>query len=262
MTVIERLSSSLNHRDTSANIVLALGIIRTRDSNAVRELVEHLTDKNKRLASDCIKTLYEIGEREPKLIADYVDEFAALLTSKTQRLVWGGMCALDCCASVKPEDVHAHLKAILKAADGESVIARDHAVTILTKLSTGKHAQECVPLMLDIIRTAPINQWPTYAEKAASVAPSAEREALAALIFRRLPSITAHKTKSMRMQKLLKLLNHDYADDADSQDWIRSVWKTKAISEPDTKSPKINPENPHHPRNRGSLRTFVPDFIS
>ena len=87
LSVIDKLASFLNHRDTSANIVLALGIIRTHDVNAVRELVEHLTDKNKRLASDCIKTLYEIGEREPKMIADYVDEFAALLASKTQRLV-------------------------------------------------------------------------------------------------------------------------------------------------------------------------------
>ncbi|MDP4198042.1 MAG: hypothetical protein Q8922_01275 [Bacteroidota bacterium] len=206
MNVIERLSSSRGERDNAADIALAEDITLTRDVKAVRELVEHLADKNKRLASDCIKTLYEIGEREPKLIAEYTDEFATLLTSKHQRLVWGGMCALDCCASVKPEEVHAHLAAILKAADGESVIARDHAITILATLSAGKHARECVPLMLDIIRTAPINQWPTYVEKAEPVAKGEDRDTLKKIVAHRLPEIREHKSKTIRMEKVLHRL--------------------------------------------------------
>jgi len=69
MNVIDRLSSSLGDRDNVANIALAEDIVRSKDVNAIRELVEHLQDKDKRLSSDCIKTLYEIGERESKLIA-------------------------------------------------------------------------------------------------------------------------------------------------------------------------------------------------
>src|SRR6266550_3796169 len=103
MTVLDRLSSVRGERDNVADIALAEDIVRTKDTAAIRELVEHLQEKNVRLQSDCVKTLYEVGEREPKLIGKYTDDFAALLTSTNQRLVWGAVTALDACASANPE---------------------------------------------------------------------------------------------------------------------------------------------------------------
>jgi len=206
MNVIDRLSSSLGDSDNAANISVAEDIVKTKDASAIRELVEHLHDKNKRLQSDCIKTLYEIGEREPKLIAKYTDDFAELLCDKNQRLVWGAMTALDGCASANPEGVFAWLSEILKAADGESVIARDHAVSILAKLTKGKHAAKCFPILLDMVKTSPVNQLPSYAEKAAEVVPPNAKSSLAKLIEKRMIDVKKHPAKQKRLEKVLKRL--------------------------------------------------------
>jgi hypothetical protein len=206
MSVLERLSSMRGERDNVADVALAEEIVLAKNKKAVAELAGHLGDKNKRLVSDCLKTLYEVGEREPKMIAAYVDEFAALLASKTQRHVWGAATALNMAASANPEAVYAHLKAILEAAEGESVIARDHAVHILRKLCSAGHNKQCFPILLRVISTAPVNQWPTYAEQAGEVAEGGQRQKLAEIVQSRMASITEHKTKTARMQKLLKKL--------------------------------------------------------
>lgn len=203
---MERLSSMRGERDNVSDIALAEEIVKTRNTKAIAELVAHLGDKNKRVASDCIKTLYEVGEREPKLIADYVGEFAALLSSKTQRLVWGAMCALDGCASAAPDDAFAHLPAIVKAAEGESVIARDHAVSILAKLCSAGHAKKCMPILLEIVRTCPVNQLPSYMETAARVVEQKDRAVLMAIAVDRSEDVAAYPAKQKRIEKVLRAL--------------------------------------------------------
>jgi hypothetical protein len=204
MTVVERLSSVRGERDNVADIALAEDIVRTKDTAAICELVEHLGAKNARLQGDCIKTLYEVGEREPKLIGKYTDEFALLLTSKNQRLVWGAVTALDACADANPEGVHAHLDAIVKVANGESVIARDHAVKILVKLIAGKHAEECLPILLQIVKSAPVNQLPTYGEEAERVLKEESRTKLSKILRARLGELEGAKLK--RTEKTIKKL--------------------------------------------------------
>jgi len=204
MSVIERLSSVRGERDNISDIALAEDIVRTKDTAAIRELVENLHAKNARLQGDCIKTLYEAGDREPKLIGKYTDEFASLLTSKNQRLVWGAVTALDACTSANPEGVYAHLDAIIKAANGESVIARDHAVKILVKLLSGKHAEECLPILFKIIKAAPINQFPTYGEEAERALKGDDRKKLAKILRARLDEAEGAKLK--RTEKTIKKL--------------------------------------------------------
>ena len=94
MTIIKLIASSQGQKGNEANIVLAKQISMTNNKNAVQELVDNLTNKDKNIQSDCIKTLYELGYLKPKLIADYCSEFIKLLTSKNNRIVWGSMIAL------------------------------------------------------------------------------------------------------------------------------------------------------------------------
>src|SRR5262245_25358835 len=98
MSVLEELASALGRRDEVPNQELAAAIVRAKNKAAVAELVENLGNKNKAIQSDCIKVLYEVGEREPKLIAAHAAAFGELLASKQQRLVWGAMTALDAIA--------------------------------------------------------------------------------------------------------------------------------------------------------------------
>jgi len=69
MSVLTKLATALNRRDEIPNQALAEEIVKKHDVSAVRELVDNLSDPDKGIQSDCIKVLYEIGQRDPKLIA-------------------------------------------------------------------------------------------------------------------------------------------------------------------------------------------------
>src|SRR5690349_24557794 len=112
MSILTQLASALGRNDEVPNQVLARQIADSEDRGAVRELIENLSNKNKDIRSDCIKVLYEIGALKPDLIADNVDSFVALLKSKNNRLVWGGMTALGAVADRKPADIWKHIDAI------------------------------------------------------------------------------------------------------------------------------------------------------
>ena len=94
MSVLDQLASSLGRRDEAPNQELARTLATAKDKKGIRKLAENLWNRDKNIQSDCIKVLYEIGALEPKLIADYADDFVKCLRSKNNRLVWGGMTAL------------------------------------------------------------------------------------------------------------------------------------------------------------------------
>src|SRR5689334_1070364 len=104
MSILPKLAYSLGQRDEKPNVELAKQIVGKKDKKAVAELVEHLSDKKKDIAHDCIKVIYEIGALEPKLIAPYAKEFMAQLDSKNNRMQWGAMTALGSIVKEKPAD--------------------------------------------------------------------------------------------------------------------------------------------------------------
>ena len=166
MTILNKLATSLGRRDEVPNQLLAAGIVRRKDERAVQELIQNLSHRDKGIQSDCIKVLYEIGESAPLLIAPHYKVFGALLESRNNRLVWGAMTALDAIAALEPKGTYGLLGKVLKATDEGSVITRDHAVGILTKLASNKqYTAKCFPLFLEQLRTCPNNQLPMYAER-------------------------------------------------------------------------------------------------
>ena len=170
MSILNKLASSLGRRDEIPNQELAKQIVKEKDRKAVKELVENLSGKSKSIQSDCIKVLYEIGELKPELIAPYCAEFAGILESKNNRLAWGAMTALDAIALHNSEDIYKLLPRIVAAADNGSVITRDHAVGILSKLGTIKsYSSDCFPLLMEQLIKCPVNQLPMYVEKSAAV---------------------------------------------------------------------------------------------
>jgi len=93
MSVIDKLATSLSRRDELPNKELAQEIVGNKDAAAVKELVQNLRNKNKGIQGDCIKTLYEVAETEPTLVAIYVNDILALLHSNNNRMQWGAMTA-------------------------------------------------------------------------------------------------------------------------------------------------------------------------
>ena len=88
MTVLDKLASSLNRNDEMPNQELAEQIVQENDKKSVKELINNLYNPDKNIQSDCIKVLYEIGERKPSLISEYADKFIALLNENNNRLIW------------------------------------------------------------------------------------------------------------------------------------------------------------------------------
>lgn len=168
MSVIGHLASSQQRQDDKLNIELAEEIIRTKNLNWVKELVENLNNKNKDIQSDCIKALYEIGEHEaPEMIAPYAIDFIKLLESKNNRLIWGAMTALDSIVKVQHKVIFENLSIILKSIEKGSVITIDHGVGILAKLSAhSEYNHDAFPLLIEQLKRCPIKQFPMYAEKA------------------------------------------------------------------------------------------------
>lgn len=205
MSVLHQLATNLGRRDEVPNQELAARIVAASDAAAVSELVENLSNKDKNIQSDCVKVLYEIGERNPELIAGHAAAFVALLDHKNNRLQWGAMTALDSIASVQPADIFKHLPKILAAAAAGSVITKDHAVGILIKLSRvgERWSESAFELLIEQLAAAATNQLPMYAENALPLIHSGNKEIFIQTLENRLGEIEK-ESKRKRVEQVIK----------------------------------------------------------
>lgn len=206
MSILSKLAYALNRRDEVPNKELADLIVKKNDKKAVTELIENLHNKNKNIQSDCIKTLYEIGERKPALLEDHVTPFVAMLKSPNNRMIWGAMSALDKICGVQSAAIYKVLPEILDAADKGSVITKDNAVSILSRLAVEKRfADEALPLLLEQLRHCPTNQLPMYAENAVGVISEKYKNDFIKVLTKRIAEIEK-ETKQKRVEKVKKKL--------------------------------------------------------
>ncbi|MFN8395054.1 MAG: HEAT repeat domain-containing protein [Bacteroidia bacterium] len=206
MNVIDHLATSLGRRDEVPNQELAIALAASGDTQAVNDLAALLKHKDKNIRHDAIKTLYELGERNPAMIAPYAAEFVTLLHDKNNRMVWGAMTAISTIAALNPGPVHAALPAIIATADAGTVITNDRCVITLAGLCQhAQYADEAFTLLLERILKSPVNQLPQYAEKAQPVAPAAHKPRLKAILEQRLGELTTD-AKRKRVEKVLRKL--------------------------------------------------------
>lgn len=207
MNVLDKLASAVGRNDEQPNIALAEAIAKRKDVRAVAELVAALGDKARAVRSDAIKVLYEVGEREPELIAGHLNAFVDQLESKDNRMVWGAMCAVDAIAGVRAKEVLAALPRVMVVVDKGSVITRDHAVKAMVKLAgNSAHAAKVLPLLQEQLRTSPVNQLPMYAELVATVVRGAHAEITRSVLEDRLVNVP-QPAKRKRIEKVLKRLS-------------------------------------------------------
>ncbi len=153
--MIEKLAFSLGRNDELPNIELAQQLCKENNAEGIKEIVEGLKNKDKRIANDCIKVLYEIGDKNPALIAEYADVFINLLNSRSNRLVWGSMTALASIAELVPEAIHERIALLLQAFENGSVITVDNCVSVLAGLckANEKYKEELFPVLLEHLKT-------------------------------------------------------------------------------------------------------------
>ena len=205
--VINKLATSLGRRDDKPNQELAKEIAVSHDRDAVTELIALLkTSKDKRIQSDCLKTLYEIGYVQPELIAPHIPVFVDLLNSKNNRLVWGAMIALDTISQVRPKEIFAHLPTILEATDKGSVITKDHGIGILIHLSAVPEFENTAfDLLMEQLRKCAAKQLPLYAERCLPVIHEKNKERFLSLLKARLHELPRESQKK-RIEKVMRTL--------------------------------------------------------
>ncbi len=208
MTILDKLATSLKRNDEMPNQELAKQIAKENDKKAIKELVNNLNNPDENIQSDCIKVLYEIGERKPSLIAEYANEFIALLNKNNNRLIWGAMTALDALTIENPTSVYLGRAKIIDAANKGSVITKDHAVNILIKLcSINQYSDEAFALLIEQLMSCPTNQLPMYSENAARIINNKSKaEVFVKTLSSRLDQVEK-ESKRKRIGKVIKHLN-------------------------------------------------------
>jgi hypothetical protein len=201
-----RLSGALDRRDEGPNEELAAELAASGDKEGIAELVNLVRTGKERQRNDAIKVLYEIGARKPELIGSYCGVFLEALGSKTNRQVWGAMTALDSVAEIRAAEIAAELPKVIAAADRGSVIAKDRCTSLLVKLARAGYADKAVPMLVDRLKDAAPNQFPTYAEETASVITPEQKPGFLAIVRGRLDDMM-QRSKRDRLEKLLRKLN-------------------------------------------------------
>jgi hypothetical protein len=204
MTIINKLASSLGRRDEVPNIMLAQTIAAAKDTAAVTELVECLSQKNKDIQNDSIKVLYEAAAIDPGLLKEHAGMMALLLSSKNNRLQWGAMTVLNAITEKYPRLVYSFLPEIIRAAGTGSVITNDQFTGILVKLcATKEYGNEAFHLLNEQLLRSPLNQLPMYAEMAVPVITGKHKATFINSLTVRLTEFEK-ESKKKRVEKVIK----------------------------------------------------------
>ena len=190
--MLELLACRLGRNDEIPNIELAEKLCESMDRDGVCEIANGLKSNDQAVANDCIKVLYEIGQRKPTLIADFADDFITILSSKNNRLVWGSMKALTYATPMRPEVVFSRLPEILAAYKKGSVITVDNSISVFAQIckANSEYQKTVFPIILDHLAKCRPKDIPQHAERMAVCIDSGNKEAFIGILQTRMNSLS------------------------------------------------------------------------
>lgn len=202
--MIEKIAYNLGRHDEEPNIALAIDLSNKKDLKGIEEIVNGLKNEKEQIANDCIKVLYEIGERSPELIADYVLDFLQLLKSKNNRLVWGGMTAISQITFLKPKEVFDNIEIVNKAYEKGSVITRDNSISVFAELAKADKKYEKIMLekIIQHLETCRPKEVGLHSERAFVCVNEENSKEFVEVLLKRREHLTDAQKK--RVEKLIK----------------------------------------------------------
>lgn len=205
--MLEKLAYSLGRNDEEPNIALAIELINTGNRNGIKDIVKGLNNQTEQIANDCIKVLYEIGERDPLLISEYVSSFIELLNSKNNRLVWGAMTALAKIATIKAHEIFENLDTVIAAYEKGSVITVDNSISVLAGLvkSESGYEEKVFPLLIKHLETCRPKEVCQHMERAFICITDKNADMFRKALLKRYDTLTEPKKK--RICKLIKKMD-------------------------------------------------------
>ncbi|MBI9049855.1 MAG: hypothetical protein JEZ00_10570 [Anaerolineaceae bacterium] len=210
MSALQEISYYRNIRNEIPNQELAKKLAETEDFEGIAEIVEHLQDKNKSVASDCLKVLYELGYLRPDLIARYVDKFLALLDSKHNRMVWGSMIALATIAPYKPKEIMAKFDLLQTLMEKGTVITVVWGARMIGNLvgAAPKYAEKVMPYITNLLTTCIPRDVATHAEGLLPMINEDNEEVFRAVFESRMDDMSAAQAR--RMRSVIKKIGTGY----------------------------------------------------
>jgi hypothetical protein len=204
--MIEKLACKLGRNDEIPNIELAEYLCQQNDIVGIKEIVDGFKGKDKSIANDCIKVLYEIGARNPSLISDYAADFISCLRSKNNRLIWGSMTALAAIAEYTSSQIYNNIAAMVSAYKEGSVITVDNSISVFAGLckANADYAKTVLPIIINHLEICKPREVPQHAERASICFNNENAEKFIIVLEKRMSDLsTSQKT---RVNKLLKKL--------------------------------------------------------
>ena len=204
MSVLSKLASAQDRKDEEPNKDLGRELVENHDIEGIREIAENLWNKDKRVQTDCLSVLEQVGWLEPELIENYVADFIELTFSRDNRLVWAAMINLALIADRKPQEIFEQYDDIVKVIEKGSVITQDNGIKTLAKVaSTSTEYEEViVPYLLEQLRRCRSKSVPQYAESIRVSVNSDFQEQYLSILNERLDALSAAQQR--RVKKLLK----------------------------------------------------------
>ena len=198
--VLDNLASSLGVNNELPNIALAAALCESEDRDAISKIVDGLQSPDAAVANDCIKVLYEIGERNPELIADHYFAFIQLLHGSSNRLVWGAMTALAQIVRLRPAEIYAHRDIVIGAYEAGSVITIDQSISIFAELSRTSKEYEAFlfPVILHHLETCRPKEIPQHAQRAFISVNETNAAAFKAVLQKRMDLLTDLQQKRLK----------------------------------------------------------------
>jgi hypothetical protein len=204
MTILSRLSGAQGRRDEGPNKDLGQELADSRDVEGIQTIAENLWNEDKRVRTDCLSVLEQVGLLDPALIEAYVADFLELAFGKDNRLAWAAMINLALVADRRPGEIFERFDQLVQVIDKGSVITVDAGIKTLAKVaSTSREYKEAVmPYLLEQLGSCRPKSVPQYAESIrCAIDPDSEEQYLG-ILNERLSTLSAAQQR--RVKKLLR----------------------------------------------------------
>ena len=204
MSILSKLAGAQGRKDEEPNKDLGRKLVENHDVEGIREVAENLWSKDKRIRTDCLAVLEQVGLLEPELIEDYTSDFIELIFSKDNRLVWAAMINLALIADRKPKEIFERYDDIVQVIERGSVITKDNGIKTLARVACTGAAYKAVivPYLMGQLESCRPKSVPQYAESIRCAIDVDNQAQYLGILNERLDMLSAAQQK--RVKKLLK----------------------------------------------------------
>lgn len=203
MTYIELIAYHQGRRDEAANQDLAKDLIKNNNQEGFDEIASYLYDKNKSIASDCLKVLYEAGYHKPEMMLKYLGDFLKLLDSSNNRMVWGAMIALWNLADIASDEIFEHIDLIMSKTETGTTITHVTGIKVMLVLAGKKKSyyDRLYPTLIRYLEVCRPIDFAKRLEDYMVIFNDQNREAILKEVYKRFDHL--NKNQSKRVKKAL-----------------------------------------------------------